>query len=88
MLHTFTGHQYRVWAVAQWNGLAVSTSTDATIRVWDMQHREEKEVVLDKHTDSVLAVDMHDAYVWSGCEDGSVMMWDINGVHGRQKAAY
>lgn len=87
-----TGHEYRVWGVAAApNGkFAVSGSTDATVRAWNLADNvqpEERSVVLEGHRDSVLAVAVaNDAsFAVSGCEDGSLFVWNCETLFNTQR---
>lgn len=80
----FKGHQYRIWAVcvAPQAALAISGSTDATVRVWPIGDGVtlpvgEDAAVLEGHRDSVLAVatSRDGSFIASGCEDGSLLVW-------------
>jgi WD domain, G-beta repeat len=86
-----TGHEYRVWsvAVASDGSYALSGSTDATVRAWNMLPDvllEERGAVLRGHHDSVLsvAVSRNCAMSASGCEDGSVYVWNTSTLFGRK----
>lgn len=86
-----TGHEYRVWGVdvSPDASFAVSCSTDATVRAWPMHEGHVGEAhVFEGHRDSVLsvAVASHAGLVVSGCEDGSVFVWDCNGLFGRTRS--
>lgn len=88
----FTGHEYRVWgvAVAPDSTFALSGSTDATVRAWNMSASADSEDderchLFQGHRDSVISVDVsRDGNLGvSGCEDGSVHVWDTSALFGR-----
>jgi WD40 repeat protein len=86
-----TGHEYRVWsvAVASDGSYALSGSTDATVRAWNVLPdvlSEERGAVLRGHHDSVLSVSVsrNCAISVSGCEDGSVYVWNTSTLFGRK----
>lgn len=82
------GHEYRVWdlAVAADASFAVSGSTDATVRAWNLAGGEEQCHVFEGHRDTVLAVDAakDGSFAVSGCEDGAIYMWDCSTLFGRE----
>lgn len=85
----FRGHEYRVWGVdvSGDGAFALSGSTDATVRAWNLDASAEGErcVVLEGHRDSVLAVAVSrdGSKAVSGCEDGSLQLWDTSMLFGR-----
>lgn len=79
----FTGHEFRVWSVAFSPDAtyAISGSTDATVRLWKLGQNEGQCHVLEGHQDSVLSVAaLTPACILSGCEDGTVFVWDCRTV--------
>lgn len=83
------GHEYRVWgvAVAPDGAFAVSGSTDATLRAWNLAEGSVGQAhVFEGHRDSVLSVDVarDGSFAVSGCEDGSLYLWDCATLFGRQ----
>jgi WD40 repeat protein len=88
-----SGHEYRVWsvAVASDGSYALSGSTDATVRAWNLLpnvSQEERGIILEGHRDSVLSVSVarNGAVSASGCEDGSVYIWNTSSLFGRKAA--
>ena len=80
--NVFRGHEYRVWAVAiaPDAGFALSASTDATVRLWDLNEPSklnDNENILEGHQDTVLTVaaDRYGRFAVSGCEDGTLYRW-------------
>lgn len=87
-----TGHEYRVWgvAVASDGSFAVSGSTDATVRAWNLAPDaldDERCHIFDGHRDSVLsvAVTPDGSSCASGCEDGSLFVWNTSCLFGRHQ---
>jgi WD40 repeat protein len=58
--------------------LAVSASSDKTVRLWDLPSREQR-ALLGSHRRQVIALDLDAARerVWSGAPDGTVIGWDV-----------
>lgn len=84
----FSGHEYRVWgvAVAEDGTFAISGSTDASVRAWNLaEGAEEASVVYEGHRDSVIsvAVSRDGRCGVSGSEDGSVFVWNTSTLFGR-----
>lgn len=91
----FTGHEYRVWgvSVASDSSFALSGSTDATVRAWNMSaaagvEGDDRCHIFQGHRDSVISVAVsRDGNIGvSGCEDGTVHVWDTSTLFGRQIA--
>lgn len=82
------GHEYRVWdlAVTGDASFAVSGSTDATVRAWNLDEGRSECHVFEGHHDTVLAVDAarDGTFAVSGCEDGAVYLWDCSTLFGRE----
>lgn len=82
------GHEYRVWdlAVTADASFAISGSTDATVRAWNLVEGGNESHVFEGHQDTVLAVDAarDGTFAVSGCEDGTVYMWDCSTLFGRE----
>ena len=83
LLHTLTGHQDSIRAVAvTGDGRAVTGSDDGTAMVWDLASGQQLHA-LTGHRDSIRAVAVTgDGRAVTGSTDGTAMVWDL--ASGRQ----
>jgi WD40 repeat protein/GTP-binding protein EngB required for normal cell division len=71
------GHSGVVNSVAIQDNIVVSSSTDNTVRIWDLEDLKADPVVLEGHSDFVRSVAIQGSTVVSGSDDETVRIWDL-----------
>jgi WD40 repeat protein len=79
LLHMFQAHETAVWSLAFFpDGMRIATSSDSSIRVWDVVSGSEVIASLTGHTDDVwcLFVSLDGLHIASGSADRTVRLWN------------
>ncbi|KAI9313606.1 WD40-repeat-containing domain protein [Dichotomocladium elegans] len=78
---TLTGHDDDVLCV-DFNhprGILVSSSLDDTVRVWDL-YKHRCLGILEGHTSTVRCLQLSDATLLTGAEDGAIKLWNLSSI--------
>ncbi|KAI8886400.1 WD40 repeat-like protein [Backusella circina FSU 941] len=60
-------------------GILVSSSMDGTVKAWDLQHKKSLGN-LEGHTGLVKCLQLDDARLLTGADDGSIKYWDLSNL--------
>lgn len=60
------------------NCIAISSSYDASLLVWDLNTKECLQGLFHGHKDAITTFEWHNSLIVSGSRDGSLAFWDIN----------
>jgi E3 ubiquitin-protein ligase TRAF7 len=74
---TYLGHEGPVWALAVYNDLLFSGSSDTTIKVWETSSAFSCRKTLQRHTGIVHCMLCFNHKLYSGSSDKTVIVWDI-----------
>jgi WD40 repeat protein len=74
--HTLRGHQGTVCSIALGRGSLYSSSSDKTIKIWDLGKNLCIQT-LEEHKNWVLSVALSDGELFSGSADGTIKIWDL-----------
>ena len=58
--------------------MAISTSYDASLLLWDLKTKECLQGLFKGHKDAVTTFEWHNSLVVSAARDGSLAFWDLN----------
>lgn len=74
---TFVGHKGPVWSLCTAGDLLFSSSSDYTIKVWNLSETYEGPKTLTGHDGIVLTVCAKDHLLYSGASDKTIKIWNI-----------
>mmetsp|Transcript_27027 Transcript_27027/g.31187 ORF Transcript_27027/g.31187 Transcript_27027/m.31187 type:complete len:196 (+) Transcript_27027:271-858(+) len=74
-----TGHKGSISKVkVDSNNVAISTSYDASLLVWDLATKECLQGLFKGHKDAITTFEWYNSLLVSAARDGSLAFWDIN----------
>ena len=83
-----TGHNSAISKVmVDQNNIAVSSSYDASLLVWNLKTTECVNGLFKGHRDAVITFEWNNSLIVSGGKDGTVALWDINRTKPIKKAS-